>query len=328
MKIFDSLSKRINLKKQAVVLIITVLALYFILRQISFSDVVGLAEKMSVFWLFVGFFFYSLGYIFRALRFSLFVEIKRKKLFSVVCIHNLLNNLLPFRVGELSYMYLLKKQGVAYAQGFGSLLITRIFDFIVISVIFIVSVVSSGFMSSAINPLEIVISLLAFIILLLAAMVFFRQRFSNFVSAIFRLLHLEKRDCAKGILAKIHEILLIFEKLKNKKHLLSIIAYSFFVWFSIYASYLALFRGFFIDVPFWRVILGVSFVFYVVMLPLYGVGGFGTIELSWAFSFFYLGLSKELAIASGLLFHLAFILYFTLLGVYGIFSFYFGKHEG
>ncbi len=49
-----------------------------------------------------------------------------------------MNNLLPARTGELSYVYLLKtEQKITTGEGLATLVIARIFDFIIISIFFL-----------------------------------------------------------------------------------------------------------------------------------------------------------------------------------------------
>ena len=57
------------------------------------------------------------------------------------------------------------------------------------------------------------------------------------------------------------------------------------------------------EIGFFRVFLGVVSAELAAALPIYGIGGFGTFELAWSFSFSQLGFSSEHAVISGILAH-------------------------
>jgi len=62
-----------------------------------------------------------------------------RDLFKIVCVHNMMNNLLPARTGEVSYIYLINKVHERdISEGIATLVVARVFDFIVISGIFFV----------------------------------------------------------------------------------------------------------------------------------------------------------------------------------------------
>jgi len=74
-----------------------------------------------------------------------------------------------------------------------------------------------------------------------------------------------------------------------------------------------------LDLMMWVVILGSTFSIISTLLPIQGIGGFGTSEIAWALAFITLGLSKEVAISSGFGIHILIVVYFLILGSFGIF---------
>jgi uncharacterized protein (TIRG00374 family) len=74
---------------------------------------------------------YGLNMLLKTWRFSYFLHgaLPFSRMVAVVVLHSFWNNVLPYRTGELSYLYLLKKQGVlSRSQNIMSLLCARIFD--------------------------------------------------------------------------------------------------------------------------------------------------------------------------------------------------------
>ena len=74
-------------------------------------------------------------------------------------------------------------------------------------------------------------------------------------------------------------------------------------------------------VTFMTAALGTSLFRLASNLPVYGVGGFGTVELTWTVAFVLLGMSKEAAIVSGFSTHIITLGFAVLLGAIGSFSF-------
>jgi uncharacterized membrane protein YbhN (UPF0104 family) len=54
------------------------------------------------------------------------------------------------------------------------------------------------------------------------------------------------------------------------------------------------------------------------IIPLYGLGGFGTLEAGWTGGCMMAGFSKEMGVASGFSFHIIVLGYVSLLGLYGM----------
>jgi uncharacterized membrane protein len=54
------------------------------------------------------------------------------------------------------------------------------------------------------------------------------------------------------------------------------------------------------------------------VIPLHGVGRFGTSELYWTSIFITLGASKEMAISSGLITHLILLVFTIALGIFAL----------
>jgi len=93
--------KHLTLAKIATGLI-TVALLAILLSQINVRDVVTTLSSISPVYLVVGFFLYACSYFFRTLRFWILLnkEVGIRDLFKIVCVHNMMNNLLPARTAR------------------------------------------------------------------------------------------------------------------------------------------------------------------------------------------------------------------------------------
>ena len=87
-----------------------------------------------------GFLLYLSIYFFKALRFRLILgpgRIAWARLIDLVTLHNFAAFILPFRTGELVYIYLMtREEGVPMGESVGSLLMVRIFDLVCLAILF------------------------------------------------------------------------------------------------------------------------------------------------------------------------------------------------
>lgn len=89
--------------------IITVILVALLLSQINLSDITTTLTSIDPIYIITGFILYLSSYFFRALRFHILLnnKVSIKHLFSIVCVHNMANNILPARTGEVFVMCIL-----------------------------------------------------------------------------------------------------------------------------------------------------------------------------------------------------------------------------
>lgn len=118
-------------------IVITSIFIYLFNLYIGFGKLILLFESMTIMQFFAGFFLYILSYIFRTVRWGFTLYLKDfKKLFKITVFNTFFNIVLPFRIGELSFFYMLRKEGVDLSHSTLSFITTRIFDAIAIIGIF------------------------------------------------------------------------------------------------------------------------------------------------------------------------------------------------
>ena len=157
--------------------VITVILVAILLSQISIGDITKTLTDIEPSYIIVGFVLYIFSYFFRALRFRILLNKKLsiKDLFSIVCVHNMANNILPARTGEVSYVYLSKKlHNVSVGEGVASLAVARMFDFITICFLFFVSTILIRDLPEIVsNIMWVIVGLLVFVIFHFLTIVFF-----------------------------------------------------------------------------------------------------------------------------------------------------------
>ena len=310
-------------KISAVVITISLGAILF--SQIKIADIVVTLASFDPVYLIIGFAFYACSYFFRAMRFHILLirKVRLRDLFNIVCVHNMLNNILPARTGELSYIYLLKKSHNKKAgEGIATLFVARVFDFITISLLFLVSAfMLQDLPERVINVVWVIALFLGSITIFLIALLYFGKSFLNLVKKFFEMFKWDKKYFADYLLRKGEETVESFEKIKNsgKITVISLILTSLGIWLFLYSLNYIIVRGMNIYLSYSEVLFASTFAVFTMVLPIQGIGGFGTLECGWTVGFIAVGLTKEVAISSGFGFHIILWIYFLILGSWGLF---------
>lgn len=308
----------------AIILTIALLAILF--SQIELSDVIKILAQIKPIYLIAGFILYTASYVLRAWRLHILLnkEVGLKELFSIVCIHNAALNVFPARSGELSYIYLLNKRHKRTAgEGAASLITIRIMDIITISLFFFISIIITQDLPVILmNATKITGIFLFFIVLFILIFISNCDRFVYLLRNISIYLKLNKKKSVNYIFNKLNEMSETFKKLTPRLFIESMII-SFFIWILLYSVLYAMLEAMGIKVALPLFLLASTFFLMTSIIPVQGIGGFGTMEGGWAISFIAVGMTKDVAISSGIIMHIISIIYLILLFIIG----FAGLHE-
>ena len=125
----------------AIGLVIALMALYFSLRNVSFEEVVSSFKEMNYIYIFPSVVIIILSYVFRAYRWQALLQSSLKVnvsgLFSPMMV-GFMGNFLPARAAEILRPYLLsQKYSITFSTAFASIVMERLFDMIMLLLIFI-----------------------------------------------------------------------------------------------------------------------------------------------------------------------------------------------
>ena len=312
---------RHKLPVKILALLITVVLLALLFTQIDLKDVITTLQNINPIYLLAGFIVYTCSYFFRAWRFHILLnrEVGIKDLFDIECVHNAINNLLPARTGELSYVYLLKRiNNKTTGEGVATLVVARIFDLIALIILFFIATFLIIAIPKIILDALWIIAIFAFFLLMILVLILTRgKKFVIGVQNVVRRLHCENNRGVNYLIRKGFETVESLDKIQMKKSFAALIASSLLIWgFNYFIVYL-LMIGMNFQISILLVILGGTFILLTTVLPLQGIAGFGTTETIWTLVFVPLGLSLDQAIISGFCYHIVIIIYFTILGLYG-----------
>jgi glycosyltransferase 2 family protein len=265
--------------------------------------------------------------MFKALRFKIILRnnIGFWRISSIVSLYMLFANVLPMRAGELSYMYLLKKNAnTSGTKSFASLITGAFADafIILIAMVFVAwhlrteianrstEISISGLFSSLLqkilgSKLFLIIAISVLIIIIVAILLKLR----NYRARLIRFWAYMKCKSIE-----------IFNELINIRfdfRLLEIIVFSILIIILRFGTQWVIVRSMNLEIDIWQFCFAILFGVLFSLLPIHGPAGFGTVEAPWVLALAYLGVPSKDAIISGFSLHIIIILFCAILGIYG-----------
>lgn len=140
--------------KTALGLAVTLLALWWILREEDFGEIWATIREGDLLLLGAAVAVATAGYVLRAMRWKVLLapvarDTSLRSRFAAVSIGFMANNLLPARVGEVARAYALSRlEPVSASAAFGSLVVERLMDGVVLLLLLVVPVLTPGFPTS------------------------------------------------------------------------------------------------------------------------------------------------------------------------------------
>lgn len=140
--------KRSQLAWRLLSIVITIVLLYFVVNELQGADLAELIRRIPI-WSWIGaLVVYLTLNLLRALRFRVLLD-KRKSpmrlLIPITLYHNGLVRVVPFKLGEISYVILLKTRlNYTMQEGVGSLFGARILELLIIVLVFAFGIFMSG----------------------------------------------------------------------------------------------------------------------------------------------------------------------------------------
>jgi uncharacterized membrane protein YbhN (UPF0104 family) len=263
-------------------LVITVLILFFFFRDISFMDIKENFLKIPLSTLLAFILLSMLGTLLRAIKYHILLSGKLafSDIFLITLVRNFAVDLLPARSAALIfYTYLTKKKGLSLEEGASSFIVSVFYDGLALSFMLGGLVF---FLKTGINKTAIYSGILL-IFMVSVGMIFFSDKVIGFVLG-FRITRRFKK--IENPLKNIYTYLLNHKR--NSERIIVFIL-SFFIRIIKYIFIYILFEGV-VQIGWGTKIFSVfSFSLAITelssLLPIQGLGGFGTWELAFAVSF-------------------------------------------
>ncbi len=314
-------------------IILSITLIYLLLRQVSATELVSALKNLYYPSVFLYILLALTGAGLRAWRYRLLLqpqEISWPSILLVTFVKNSLIDLLPARIGSLSYIYLLNRRlGIPFEPVTSSFVAAFLLDFITLSPFLLISIGAVGLgVDPVASPLVMAVALI-FLLLVLSLYTWIgpvaRLIFRVYQVTGYRLAISQKKWFVHS-LEKFKQTIAALEQTPRHPATWLILTLSFLIRLAKYSSLFFLLHsilrsyGFSLEqLSFWRLILGTSGAELTSAMPIKGIAGFGTWESAWALTFRLMGSEPRLAIISGLGVHFITNLFEYSLGISSLF---------
>src|SRR5262245_5013010 len=294
-------------------LVITAALCFVLLRKVGVHDLADWLIRVDPRY-YAGYVVLSVaGLLARALRYRLLLgpSVGFVPLVLVTAARNFLVDLLPARVGSLSYVYLLTRRfGAPLDPVLSSFVLTFLYDALAMTLLLgLALVLELGRLeaTAALGALSMIFAILVIVVFarLPAGLRFAATR-----------LRAGARPWTRSAASRLDDVACEVERSGGARQTVVLTAVSVLIRLLKFAAYWSLLLGVVrehgltaADLPFWKVFLAIAVAELSATLPVHGIAGFGTYETAWALGFGQLGLSSRVAILSGFATHLLSQLY-------------------
>ena len=306
----------VKLLRWFISLLISALAIWLVLRQVELSQFVDNLSKISLGTFFLASLVFLLSYLFRVYCWLVLLKKKTtyKNAFFAMGVGYLLNNVLPFRLGEFGRAILLgNKTELSTLEVLSSVLVERIFD-IFLAAIFMLSmlprIVDTEFDQGFVF-IMVALSLGVLVILFLAAR--FRGAINQWLLARGeRSPFIKNRVAPRGM-----QILDGLSILTNPKYFALAFGSLTISWLIAFGQNLISFRSLSPQAPFWWMIFTLSAGAFGNALPS-APAGIGVFEGVMVAAFAVLGVDPEIAFTQAVVVHFISFFYTSIFGLIGL----------
>ena len=265
-------------------------------------------------------------YIVRSQRFRVLLPVEHRPtsaaMLAISAAHNLAAYVLPAKSGEMMLVvYLRSHSGVPATQGLAALLVSRLLDLATLCFCLAIAMVYLAITRPESAPAwfyAVAIGLMATtaLLMLLSAR---SDVIVRCVAWFARVLGLERWNLGLRLLARAEDLSLALREAPAGRVLWIAAAQSLAMWLGIFIFYSILARSFGLpeNLGLAEAAFGSSLVVLSNLLPINSFAGFGTQEAGWVLGFGVLGVSRDLALSTGLGVHLAQLASTIVLGIAG-----------
>lgn len=302
-------------------IIIAIVILGYLFYKSDIRILPNIIKQISLKGILLAFCVYFLSIISKTVRFYILLDkkIEFSDMFGITCIHNMFNNILPARTGELSYIFFIRKyKNITLGKNIFSLFIARFFDILVILLFFLFAIIFIKNLPDKMDTIVPYVSVIfAICLLIFISILLFNSAYMKFVDFISKMWIFRKSKLIKPVIKNIKEILSNFSLLKKENFFIKIILLTILVWLFQYLFYFFLINDLGVSLSFEEIVIGLIFLIAITVLPIQGIIGFGTTEAAITSALMLFGIPYNEAFAVSLLTHVINIIFFLLFGLIG-----------
>jgi hypothetical protein len=242
-------------------------------------------------------------------------KISWRNILLVTFIRNSFDDLLPARIGSLSYIYVLNKRlGYSFESAASSFVVAFVFDFMTLYPFVMAALLAAGLGQTSIprsTLLAAAVFFFALFVVILWKLVPISKGVLRALGAVLRAFRQSEKPKVQTALTKLGTTVECLDGIRHRGIYGRLFLISMVIRLGKYVSLFALFyallhhRGFALsDLSVWKTILGITGAEMTSALPIKGLADFGTWESAWVVSLRLMGFDPKLAILSGFGIHL------------------------
>jgi glycosyltransferase 2 family protein len=295
--------------------------IYLVSRKMNFKEVLFYLKNVKIFWLIIFLFMINFIYILKGYRLTLLTLDEKFSIKKITCfaknmiIGFMLNNILPFRMGDMIRGFLISKSyDIKKTFIIGTIVLERLFDLLTIFIL-----LSLFLLTTHLEIPSFMRNLSSFGLIAICIIFFILIYFKKYKAIIIRKINMLHDIRLFRKLSRLFNSLLDgFAILDQSHHTLKIIVLSICIWFLDGLTFFVIGKALSLDLHI------ISFLFVMIiscLSTLIPSGPFfiGTFEGACVFAFAIFSVDQEQAMAFAVLFHSLQIVFLTSLGI--IFSF-------
>lgn len=294
-------------------IIISITFGYIVLRKANVQEVFEIIKSMKWVYLIVGLILTAVAIFLRSKRWKVLLgsngsSMPLSSFFESICVGQMTNNILPFRVGDLVQAYFLgHKENLSKSMVFSTVIMERLFDFIPPALIIIIG---SFFV---ILPEQIGIGRILIFLAVMSAIIFALFRSKTRLQKL-----IEKMLPTHRLRDRLHKLIESFYSglgvMKKREVILKVSCYTVFVWLTYFLVVYSCLHCFDINISLPSAMLVMSITAISVMIPS-SPGYVGTWEFFVILGLGIFHIDKSRALSFALVYHLVSLLLVTLLGL-------------
>ena len=287
-------------------ILLPLLIVALLLTQVTWAEGAALLQAVSPFWVTLGVLFYLATNIVRACRIKALLpeySLNFWRLGSIVIAQSMFNNILPARVGEVAFVYLLRKhEAITVNQAVVALVVARITDYLAVATFFIIAALA--LLSELPPTTDIIVGLvmvgMGVIVVLLLSLAWLGGQSLLIIGWVLQKFGLAEHRLAIWGMEKGTQLVAGLASTQSPRRLLGVFGWSLGVWALTFGWFFAFLQGVGIQTEGYRLVVGSTFAVLSKAIPFISTGGLGAHEAGWTMGFVLVGFETSTAVLSGL----------------------------
>ena len=301
-------------------IILSLFLISYFLKYIEIRDVVAILKGADIKLLLISFAIYFAFSVLRSVRIKILTNEKLmlKQIMPILLTYNLLNFIIPFRLGELTYIFLMKRtRKVSNTLAFASLAYIRALDIVFLFFLFGLSMLFIRNVSGTILQYK---TLGIFFVMIILMISFGLLYFSSIARNILNKLQntLGHRFYVRRWIGYVLRTLYIINSYRSNRIFILSNFLTLFIWLLIFLFYYLLAMSIGTSLSFFDFSLCVLLINLTGLLPIQGVAGCGTFEGAVMVGVSSFGVLLSDALSFSLSLHILYIIHFISFGLIGL----------